>query len=167
MTLSTTLVLTEQRISNYGDLTTIKSDGKLVLQEQITQVVKCFYCCLDTNSDLDVLRIVTVCPCQWYIWMPKGNMFMWLKRCPFHFDTVMQWLLFWWNAISHLFREVPKYRSSCTVCWAARTHNCTECAWLSRVMDYAGTASDLFSECAADAQISAPYLVKLWPVAAI
>lgn len=33
-------------------------------------------------------------------------------------------------------------------------------------MDYAGTASDLLSECAADAQISAPYLVKLWPVAA-
>lgn len=54
MTLSTTLVLTEQRISNYSDLTTIKSDGKLVLQEQITQMVKCFYCGLDTNSDLDV-----------------------------------------------------------------------------------------------------------------
>lgn len=36
-------------------------------------------------------------------------------------------------------------------------------------MGYAGTASDLPSECAADAHahIRAPYLVKLWPVAAI
>lgn len=57
MTPSTILVLTEQRISNYSDLTTIKrvgKDGKLVLQEQITQMVKCFYCGRDTNSDLDV-----------------------------------------------------------------------------------------------------------------
>lgn len=54
MTLSTTLVLNEQRISNYSDLTTIKRDDKMVLQEQITKMVKCFYCGLDTNSDLDV-----------------------------------------------------------------------------------------------------------------
>lgn len=58
-----------------------------------------------------------------------------------------------WNAISHLFFYV-RYPSTgphvqCVEVWGT-SHNCTECAWLSRVMGYAGTASDLLSECAAD-----------------